>query len=103
MKIVSDLSLTGRPIRRASMVPRLVLDFTTGALPDAVASGEQGWLTFGETGLKLGARERIDRKVRPEPGLLVLFPSYFYHGTIPFADQRHRTTIAFDIVPAGDH
>ena len=40
------------------------------ALPDAVVSGEQGWLTFGETGLKLGARERIDRKVRPEPGLL---------------------------------
>ncbi len=71
------------------------------ALPDAVADGEQGWLTFGETGLKLGPRERIDRKLRPEPGLLVLFPSYFYHGTIPFADRQHRTTIAFDIVPVG--
>lgn len=70
------------------------------ALPDAVGDGEQGWLTFGETGLRLGSRERITRTIRPEPGLLVLFPSYFYHGTIPFADSAHRTTIAFDIVPA---
>ncbi|MGB3317850.1 MAG: putative 2OG-Fe(II) oxygenase, partial [Sphingopyxis granuli] len=70
------------------------------ALPAAVAEGEQGWLKFGETGLRLGARERIVRTVRPEPGRLVLFPSYFYHGTIPFADEGHRTTIAFDVVPA---
>lgn len=71
------------------------------ALPDAVAEGEQGWLKFGETGLRLGARERIFRTIRPEAGLLVLFPSYFYHGTIAFADTAHRTTIAFDLVPTG--
>lgn len=71
------------------------------ALPDAVADGEQGWLKFGETGLRLGARERIFRTIRPEAGLLVLFPSYFYHGTIAFADTAHRTTIAFDVVPKG--
>ena len=70
------------------------------ALPDAVARDHQGWLKFGETGLRLGARERISRVIRPEPGLLVLFPSYFYHGTVPFDDAGHRTTIAFDIVPA---
>lgn len=69
------------------------------ALPDAVARDQQGWLKFGESGLRLGARERISRMVRPEPGLLVLFPSYFYHGTVPFDDAGHRTTIAFDIVP----
>lgn len=69
------------------------------ALPDAVGDGVQGWLKFGETGLNLGEREQIARTVRPEPGLLVLFPSYYYHGTIPFIDERHRTTIAFDIVP----
>ncbi|GGB60980.1 hypothetical protein GCM10010833_14910 [Blastomonas aquatica] len=72
------------------------------AVPDAVADGQSGWLKFGETGLHLGAREQILHTVRPEPGLLVLFPSYFYHGTIPFADDGHRTTIAFDIVP-GEH
>jgi hypothetical protein len=37
--------------------------------------------------------------VRPDPGKLILFPSYFYHGTIPFEDHRYRTTIAFDVVP----
>lgn len=71
------------------------------AVPDAVASGQSGWLKFGETGLQLGNREQIMQKVRPRPGLLVLFPSYFYHGTIPFTDSAHRTTIAFDVVPQG--
>lgn len=70
------------------------------ALPAAVDFHRQGWLKFGETGLRLGDRERITHMVRPEPGLLVLFPSYFYHGTVPFEDTGHRTTIAFDIVPA---
>ncbi|MDG2534200.1 tetratricopeptide repeat protein [Sphingomonas sp. HITSZ_GF] len=70
------------------------------ALPQAVDFHRQGWLKFGETGLRLGERERITRMIRPEPGLLVLFPSYFYHGTVPFEDAGHRTTIAFDIVPA---
>ena len=69
------------------------------ALPRAVDFHRQGWLKFGETGLRLGERERITHMVRPEPGLLVLFPSYFYHGTVPFEDAGHRTTIAFDIVP----
>jgi len=70
-------------------------------VPDCVAgaSGHQGWLKLGETGLGLGARERIARLEQPRPGKLVLFPSYMYHGTIPFADARCRTTIAFDVVP----
>lgn len=69
------------------------------AVPEAVADGQSGWLKFGETGLHLGDREQLLHTVRPQPGLLVLFPSYFYHGTFPFADTAHRTTIAFDIVP----
>lgn len=70
-------------------------------LPEAVdfASGHQGWLKFGETALDLGARESIAQLVRPAVGTLVLFPSYFYHGTVPFAGDDHRTTIAFDVVP----
>ena len=71
------------------------------AVPPAVEDGHSGWLKFGETGLHLGEREQITHMVRPEPGLLVLFPSYFYHGTVPFCDAQHRTTIAFDIVPVG--
>ena len=37
--------------------------------------------------------------VRPEPGLLALFPSYMWHGTVPFGGEEPRLTIAFDIVP----
>jgi hypothetical protein len=58
-----------------------------------------GWLKFGETALGLGGREPVARLVRPEVGMLVLFPSYFYHGTIAFEDEVVRTTIAFDVVP----
>jgi hypothetical protein len=29
----------------------------------------------------------------------VLFPSYMWHGTIPFRSSQHRTTIAFDAIP----
>lgn len=71
------------------------------SLPSAVeaADGHQGWIKFGETGLDLGHRERIDKMIRPEVGKLVLFPSYFYHGTVPFEDEGYRTTVAFDVVP----
>ena len=36
--------------------------------------------------------------VQPEPGLLVLFPSYMWHGTVPFSSAEQRLTCAFDIV-----
>jgi tetratricopeptide (TPR) repeat protein len=39
------------------------------------------------------------RIVRPEVGTLVLFPSYMWHGTVPFTSQQPRITVAFDLVP----
>jgi hypothetical protein len=41
----------------------------------------------------------VRRTIEPRPGLLVLFPSYMWHGTVPFHSQQSRTTIAFDAVP----
>jgi hypothetical protein len=29
----------------------------------------------------------------------VLFPSYVWHGTVPFAGDQPRLTVAFDAVP----
>jgi hypothetical protein len=29
----------------------------------------------------------------------VLFPSYFWHGTVPFQSDQPRVTVAFDAVP----
>jgi len=43
----------------------------------------------------------VRRVVQPRVGRLVLFPSYMWHGTIPFHAPQHRTTIAFDAIPAG--
>jgi hypothetical protein len=42
--------------------------------------------------------------VRPEPGLLALFPAYLWHGTVPFSGDPDdtRLTIAFDVVPPGE-
>ncbi len=72
------------------------------SLPEAVAEGgtHAGWIKFGETNLELGELERIEKIVQPEEGLLVLFPSYMFHGTDPFASNEVRTTVAFDVVPA---
>lgn len=63
------------------------------------ANDRAGWLKLGETNLGLGPGDRPSRYLRPEPGRLVLFPSYFYHGTVPFEDAAQRTTIAFDVIP----
>ena len=71
-------------------------------MPDAVqdAKAQQGWIKFGETGFDhLVGRISARRAVQPAPGRLVLFPSYMWHGTIPFHSPTPRTTIAFDVVP----
>jgi|CXWL01.1.fsa_nt_gi Flp pilus assembly protein TadD len=61
--------------------------------------GEAGAIKFGEPPWPLPncGPEKI---VVPKVGLLVLFPSYMWHGTIPFADGEERLTIAFDLVPS---
>lgn len=59
----------------------------------------QGWIKFGEPELDVALNDPIRRAVQPVPGRLVLFPSYMWHGTIPFHDPSLRTTIAFDAVP----
>ena len=71
------------------------------AVPKAVEDerARQGWIKFGEPALQLPLKEPIRRAIKPQPGRLVLFPSYMLHGTIPFHDAQARTTIAFDVVP----
>jgi tetratricopeptide (TPR) repeat protein len=62
-------------------------------------SARHGWLKFGESNLELGERDQPDYFVRPAVGRLVLFPSFFWHGTVPFPQNGDRLTIAFDAVP----
>jgi hypothetical protein len=63
-------------------------------------TAQQGWLKFGEPPYELDLKGPIRRTLQPRPGTLVLFPSYLWHGTIPFHAGQSRTTIAFDVVPA---
>ena len=71
------------------------------ALPESVAYAEskEGWLKFGEPSFDIPFADPIRRAVQPKSGQLVLFPSYMWHGTVPFRSVKSRTTIAFDAVP----
>lgn len=71
-------------------------------LPACLGAGDTskaGWIQFGEPPAELGLGLPPRRIVQPEVGRLVLFPSYTWHGTVPFEDDDTRTTIAFDAVP----
>lgn len=70
-------------------------------LPDEVtdASTQDGCLTFGEPSIATHPPLHVQHVVRPEPGRLALFPSYFWHGTVPFHSEKARLTVAFDVVP----
>jgi hypothetical protein len=69
-------------------------------LPDVSdADSRAGWLKFGEAGMGV-AGCGPEHFVRPAAGMLVLFPSYLWHGTVPFAAGGPRLTAAFDVVPA---
>lgn len=60
----------------------------------------QGWIRFGQPPFHTEPALPAEHYVRPKPGRLVLFPSYMWHGTVPFTTDERRMTIAFDIVPA---
>ncbi len=67
-------------------------------LPDRSAgdSKTSGWLTLGEPQSELGLGLKPFREIEPKRGHLVLFPSYMWHGTRPFAEGE-RLTVAFDV------
>ena len=71
------------------------------AVPDTVEdeAARQGWIKFGEPSFAARLAEPVRRAVKPVAGRLVLFPSYMWHGTVPFHGDSARTTIAFDAIP----
>ena len=71
------------------------------ALPETMkdAARREGVLTFGEPGILTTPALAAQHEVRPEAGMLVLFPSYFWHGTVPISGTQTRLTVAFDAVP----
>lgn len=72
------------------------------ALPAGLGGEEtrEGWLEFGRPPEHYHARQSPEiRAVRPEQGLLVLFPSHLWHRTLPFEGAGLRVSFAFDLMP----
>lgn len=69
----------------------------------AESGAHAGWIEFGLPPEELrGDRQPPVRLFRPEEGLMFLFPSYFYHRTLPSPGPVQRISIAFDVLrPAG--
>ena len=60
-----------------------------------------GWIEFNRTGYDLphfGGEKDIQR-LKPKTGMFILFPSYVWHGTIPYSGKDNRISISFDVVP----
>ena len=58
-----------------------------------------GWLKFGQPPESIDyVRPPPFREVRPEQGMVVLFPSYFYHSTIPFVGDTPRISLGIDVL-----
>jgi tetratricopeptide (TPR) repeat protein len=65
-------------------------------VPDAPEP--EGWLKLGEPGARTPTPCPPELFVQPAPGKLVLFPSYMWHGTVPFSGEGERLTFAFDLI-----
>jgi len=72
-------------------------------LPDVMETENarrEGWILFGRPKNYVDdANSPEFRLLRPQEGLMVLFPSYFYHQTVPLECDDIRFTVAFDFLP----
>lgn len=71
-------------------------------VPPAVrdGSGREGCIAFGLPEDLVGqeaARQFGETVVRPQPGLMLLFPSHSYHRTFAHGSEGRRICLAFDI------
>ncbi len=71
------------------------------ALPPAVQGSQtrEGWIKFGQPGIATTPPLAAEYFVEPALGRLLLFPSYMWHGTVPFSGDQSRLTVAFDLRP----
>ena len=68
--------------------------------PGMDAESHAGWLEFFRppSGIRARSTPRL-HVVQPDAGMLVLFPSYFYHGTVPFQFDGLRISVGIDLIP----
>ena len=71
------------------------------ALPDLVRADDDahlGWIEFGRPPTRLPTTAEPNlRLIKPVESMLVMFPSYIYHRTVPYESAATRISIAFDL------
>ena len=63
------------------------------------ADDKSGWIKFGEPPFETDPPTPPQKWICPKAGVLVLFPSFMWHGTVPIHDGSVRVTAPFDAVP----
>ncbi len=93
---------------QGTLAPHVHLDGYLGGvyypqLPEGVspdAPDQAGWFEIGHPPEDLPhARDLPTHAIPPEEGLMLLFPSYMYHRTLPFQADTVRISVAFDMKP----
>lgn len=71
-------------------------------LPESVRPDDpmrSGWIEFGQPPPRYPCEcEYPLESICPREGMLVLFPSYLFHRTIPFPSDEIRISFAFDVI-----
>ena len=59
-----------------------------------------GCIEFNRSGYGLPhfGKSRGIKVIQPEIGMFILFPSYVWHGTIPYVGNKNRISISFDVI-----
>jgi uncharacterized protein (TIGR02466 family) len=63
--------------------------------------GRAGWIEFGQPPAEFKMPgDHPTRSFHPVEGRMFLFPSWYWHRTLPFESETQRICIAFDVLPA---
>lgn len=66
---------------------------------DAPGQDHAGWIEFGRPADDFQSTVEPElRLYQPREGLLLLFPSYFHHRTVPFVSPQTRISISTDVL-----
>jgi len=75
-------------------------ELPSSIVSDANSDTNDGWIEFGIPQAYPKSKAIPEtRTFEPVEGRLYLFPSYFYHRTIPFDSDTARVSLAFDLMP----
>jgi uncharacterized protein (TIGR02466 family) len=73
-------------------------------LPERIRADDpsrSGWIEFGQPPSRYPCKARYPvESICPREGMLVLFPAYLFHRTVPLQGDDARVSFAFDVIAA---